>query len=55
MTIVSLVIDAFGTVTNGLLKGLDDVEVSGRVEIIQTVIILRGVLETWVNLLSLKP
>ena len=29
-------IGAFGTVTKGLLKGLDDLEVGGRVETIQT-------------------
>ena len=42
----------FGTVTKGLLKGLEDLEVGGRVETIQTttllgtVRILRRVLET---------
>ena len=36
MTIVSIVIGAFGTVTKGLLKGLDNLEVGGRVETIQT-------------------
>ena len=48
------------TVTKGLLKSLEDLEVSGRVETIQTTAllrtarILRRVLETWGDLLSLK-
>ena len=32
--IIPIVICAFGTVTKGLLKGLDDLEVGGRVETI---------------------
>ena len=36
VTIVPIVIGALGTVTKGLLKGLEDLEVSGRVETIQT-------------------
>ena len=50
MTIVLIVIGAFGTITKGLLKGLEDLEVGGRIETIQmtallrTVRILRGVL-----------
>ena len=57
---VSIVIGAFGIITKGLLKGLEDLEVGGRVETIQmtpllrTVKILRQVLETWGDLLSLK-
>ena len=35
VTIVPTVISALGTITKGLLKGLEDLEVSGRVEIIQ--------------------
>ena len=60
MTIVPIVIDAFGTMTKGLLKGLENLEVGGRVETIQmtallrTAIILRRVLETWWDLLSPK-
>ena len=52
VTIIPIVIGAFGTVTKGLLKGLEDFEVSGRVETIQTTAllktarILRRVLET---------
>ena len=53
VAIVVIVIGAFGTVTKGLLKGLEDLEVGGRVETIQmksllrTARILRRVLETW--------
>ena len=52
VTIIPIVIGAFGTVTKGLLKGLEDLEVGGRVETIQTTAllktprILRRVLET---------
>ena len=41
VTIVPVVIGALGTVTKGLLKGLEDLEVSGRVETIQTAALLR--------------
>ena len=41
MTIIPLVIGAFGTVTKGLLKGLEDLEFGGRVETIQTTALLR--------------
>ena len=60
VTIIPIVIGAFGTVTKGLLKGLEDLEVSGRVQTIQitallrTARILRRVLETWGDLLSLR-
>ena len=37
MTIIPIVIGAFDTVTKGLLKGLEDLEVGGRVETIQTI------------------
>ena len=36
VTIVPIVIGALGTVTKILLKGLEDLEVGGRVETIQT-------------------
>ena len=36
VTIIPIVIGAFGTVTKGLLKGLEDLEVGGRVDTIQT-------------------
>ena len=35
VTIVPIVISAFGTITKELLKGLEDLEVDGRVETIQ--------------------
>ena len=60
MTIIPIVIGAFCTVTKGLLKGLENLEVGGRVETIQTTAllktarILRRVLETWGDLLSLN-
>ena len=59
VTIIPIVIGAFGTVTKGLLKGLEDLEVGGRVETIQTTALLRTArilraLETWGYLLSLK-
>ena len=41
VTIVTIVIGAFGTVTKGLLKGLEDLEVSGRVETIQNTALLK--------------
>ena len=60
VTIVPILIGAFGTITKGLLKGLEDLEVGGRVETIQTTALLRTarnlrrVLENWGYLLSLK-
>ena len=59
VTIIPIVIGTFGTVTKGLLKGLEDLEVGGGVETIQTTAllrtarILRRILETWGELLSL--
>ena len=56
VTIVPIVIGALGTIT----KGLEDLEIGGRVETIQTTAllrrarILRRVLETRGDLLSLK-
>ena len=60
VTILPFVIGVFGTITKGLLKGLVDSEVGGQVETIQTTAllrtarILRRVLESWGDLLSLK-
>ena len=51
-TIIPIMIGAFGTVTKGLSKGLQDLEVEGQVETIKTTAllgtarILRRVLET---------
>ena len=39
--IVPIMIGAFGTVTKGLLKGLEDLEVGGLVETIQTTTLLK--------------
>ena len=53
VTIILIVIGAFDTVTKGLLKVLEDLEVGERVETIQTTALLRTawilkrVLETW--------
>ena len=58
--VVPIVIGAFGTVAEGLFKGLEDLEVGGRVEttqmtaLLKTARMLRSVLETWGDLLSLK-
>ena len=60
VTIVPIVIGSLGTVTKGLLKGVEDLEFGGRVETIQatallrTARILRRVMETWGDLMSLK-
>ena len=57
--IIPTVIDAFGRVNKGLLKRLEDLEVGGRMETIQTKAllrtarILRRVPETWGELLLL--
>ena len=60
VTVMPIMIGAFGTVTKGLLNGLEDLEDGGRVETIQatallrTARILRRVPETWGDLMSLK-
>ena len=60
VTIVPIVIGAFGTLTEWLLNVLEDLEVGRRVEttqtteLLKTARILRRVLETWRDLLSLK-
>ena len=41
VTIVLIVIGTFSTITKGLLKGLDDLEVGGRIETIQMTVLLR--------------
>ena len=41
VTIIPIVIGAFGTVTKGLIQGLDDLEIRGRVDTIQTTALLR--------------
>ena len=60
VTIIPVVIDAFGIIIKGLLKGLEDLEAGGRVKTIQTTALLRlarilwRVLDTWGDLLLLK-
>ena len=60
VTFIPIIIGTLGTVTKGLLKGLDDLEIRGREETIQTTALLRSarilrrVLETWGDMLSLK-
>ena len=41
VTLISIVIGTLGTVTKGLVQGLEDLEISGRVETIQTTTLLR--------------
>ena len=41
MMIIPITIGAFGTVTQGLLKGLEDINFGGRVKIIQTTTLSR--------------
>ena len=61
VTVILIVIGALGTVTKGLIKGLEDLEIRGKIETIQTTAllrwarILRRVLETRGDLLSLRP
>ena len=60
VTVIPIVIGALGTVTKGLIQGLKDLEIRGRVETIQTTALLRSarilrrVLETRGDLLSLR-
>ena len=60
VTVIPIVISAPGTVTKGLIKDLEDLEIRGRAETIQTTAllrlawILRRVLETQDNFPSLK-
>ena len=46
VTIIPIVIGAFGTVTKGLLKGQEDLEVGDRVVTVQSKALLKRVLET---------
>ena len=54
------IIGTLGTVIKELIKGLEELEIKGRVETIQTAAlmrstrILRRVLKTWPDLLSLR-
>ena len=42
VTVMPFVIGTFGTVTKGLLKGREDIEIRGREETIQTTALLRS-------------
>ena len=42
MTMISIVIGVLGTVTKGLILGLEDLEMRGRMEAIQTTALLRS-------------
>ena len=60
MTIIPILIGALGTDTYGLVQGLGDLEITGRVENFQTTALMRSarilirVQETGGDLLSLK-
>ena len=60
VTIILILIGALGTLTIGLVQGLDDLEITGRVKtnttaaLLRSARILRRVLEIWGDLFSLK-
>ena len=60
MKVIRMIIGAHGTITKGLIKGLEDLEIRGRGENIQTTALLRSarilrrVLETLGDMQSLK-
>ena len=60
VAVIPVVIGALGTVTKGFVQGLEELEIRGWVETIQTTLLLRSarilrrVLETWEVSLSLK-
>ena len=60
VTIIQTVIGALGTVIKGLVQGLEDLEITGRVDTIQATVLLRSariprrVLETWGDLFNFK-
>ena len=60
VTVIQILIGAPDTVIKGLVKGLEDLEIRGRLETIQTTVLLRlarilgRVLKIWGDLLSLK-
>ena len=60
MTRIWIVISSLGTILKGLEKRLEELEIRGRIETIQMtallspVRILRRILETWEDLLSLN-
>ena len=42
VTIIPIIIGALGTVTKGLVQGQEDLEITGRVETVQTTALLRS-------------
>ena len=40
--VITFVIDALGTVTKGFVKGVEDLEITGQVETIQTRVLFRS-------------
>ena len=60
VTGIQIVTDAVETIRKGLIKGLENLEIRVQVETVQTIAllgsarILREVLESWGDLLSLK-
>ena len=60
MTVILILVGAFWTISKGLVKGLENLEIREQVKTIQTIALLRStrirrrVLETWGGLLSLK-
>ena len=42
VTVTPIVIGALGTITKGLIQGLEDLEIRGRMETIQTTVLLRS-------------
>ena len=61
VTVIAIVISALGTVTKGLIKGLEDLEIRGQVDSIQITALLRSarilnLKETWcLSKFSEKP
>ena len=60
VTLIPIIIGILGIVTKGLVQGLEDLEIRGRLETIENTALLRSarilrrVLETWRHLLSLQ-
>ena len=42
VTIIPIVIGALGTITKGFVQGLEDLEIRGRMETVQTTALLRS-------------
>ena len=56
VTVIPIVIGTLDTVTKGLVQGVEDLEIRGRMEIIQTTALLRSarILDTCGDLQSLR-